>query len=110
MNTYEETRQKVVELLAQGDAHSAFQTLRPVLAFPGPVDSRKRWHAAWDLFSQIRDKSAGEKFASLVRDVVQDWDNSQALFDLGYELVEQRLADMGATVLARAHRLLPHNE
>ncbi|WP_394830403.1 hypothetical protein LVJ94_28250 [Pendulispora rubella] len=95
--------------LAAGDARSAFLHLRPVLDFPGPGKEPEQWAAAVALFADIGNVIAGPEFASKVR-AATDGRNPQALYDLGYTLIDQDLPEAAATFLARANELAPGQE
>ncbi|GHO57389.1 hypothetical protein [Ktedonobacter robiniae] len=62
---------------------------------------------AWSVFAEIAAALAGEEFANFVRAVVRNPEDVRALYDLGYQLIEQELPDLAATALAQAHAQAP---
>jgi hypothetical protein len=96
-----------LDALEGGEPREAFQALRSVLDYPGQVAEPQRWHDAFDLFARVGAEIAGPEFAAVVRRVVEEPNNPQALYDLGYELIEQGLSGIAATALARANELSP---
>lgn len=110
--SYESLRQAALDALSAQDARKAFLTFRPVLHYPGAPELAQPglWKEAWELFARIAAAFAGEPFAALVRRVAERPDDPQALYDLGYQLIEQSQHGISATVLMRAHRLFPREE
>ncbi|MHB2019041.1 MAG: hypothetical protein ACYCW6_19000 [Candidatus Xenobia bacterium] len=107
---YESLRHEALEALAAGDPQTAFLSFRSVLEYPGKMESRDRWADALGVFARIGEAIAGAEFASKIEAAAADPDDVDALYELGYELVEQALPSVAATVLARAHELAPGQE
>ncbi|HLM69265.1 MAG TPA: hypothetical protein VK358_17125 [Longimicrobium sp.] len=109
---YDTLRQAALKALEEQNPQEAFAVFRRVLEYPGAqeLDHPSRWQEAWELFAKIATPIAGEAFAQVVRRAAQDERNVQALYDLGYQLVEQSLHGLAATVLLRAHLLVPGAE
>jgi hypothetical protein len=95
---------------AQGDPQKAFQTFRPVLSYPGMVKGLAAFTDALHIFSEIGKAIVGENFASLIDSVARNPEKADTLYKLGYELIEQELPDLAATVLTRAFALAPRDE
>ncbi len=94
--------------LAAGDAIAAFQTLRPAIEFPGTaVRDPAELGRALEGFASIATVIVGAEFAAMVRTTASRLDEPQALYDLAYQLYEQRLFGVAATLLARANELSP---
>jgi hypothetical protein len=109
--TYHEARQTALETAERGDAHEAFGTFRWTLEYPGQFgDDPERWRDALTVFARIATALAGDEFAALAHRAARAPDDTQALYDLGYGLIEQGLNGMAATVLARANLLCPSQE
>lgn len=104
---YDGFRDKAVAALEAGDFRTAFRQLRRVLDYPGMLDLPERWPEALTLFARIAEAIAGPEFATLVRDVAENPDRRDALYELGYQLIEQGLDPIAATVLQRAHVAAP---
>lgn len=100
MERFADVLSKIEDALGAGDARSAFETLRPWVAYPGKV-AASDWGRAMDVLSRISREIAGDHLAELAA-LAGGLDDVQPLYDLGYELIEQELFDIAATVLARA--------
>ncbi len=96
--------------LAQGDAHRAFAALRPLLFDEALAGQDARFVDVLALFARIGAALAGEEFAAKVRAAAERPDDTRALYDLGYELIEQGLPAAAVTVLTRANALGPSQE
>jgi hypothetical protein len=107
--SYDSLRKEALEALLGQDARKAFATFRPVLQYPGApeLEQPARWTEAWELFARMAASISGEELAGIVRQAAREERNVQALYNLGYQLIEQSLHDIAATVLLRAHRLVP---
>lgn len=88
---------------------AAFRKFRWVLEYPSQLESQQ-WSDALDLFAQISAAIAGQEFADKIRQVANNPENPNALYALGYELIEQSLPGIAATVLARAYAIAPGSE
>ncbi|GAB4198475.1 MAG: hypothetical protein OHK0022_17880 [Roseiflexaceae bacterium] len=96
--------------LAQGDPHRAFAALRPLLFDEALAGEDTRFVDVLELFARVGAALTGEEFGAKVRAAAEYPDDIQALYDLGYELIEQGLPAAAATVLTRANRLAPGQE
>lgn len=110
--TYDSLRKAALQALEEQDPQRAYSVFRAVLEYPGAqeLDHPTRWKEAWELFADISASIAGPEFASTVRRAAQNERDVQALYNLGYQLVEHSLHGMAATVLLRAHLLIPGAE
>jgi hypothetical protein len=107
--SFHEALRAARDALGQGDARAAFGHVRFGLAHePTLVTDRDRYAEAFGLFARISEALAGPDLAALVRRTVEDPDDVRALYDLGYELIEQGLPGVAATALARANLLFPN--
>lgn len=102
-NTLQQTRQA----LKQGNSQEAFRIFRPVLSYSDKIWEQSDFVEAWSVFAEISMILAGEEFTNFVYAVLRNPDDVEALYNLGYQLFEQRLHDLAATALARAHALAP---
>ncbi len=98
---------KASDAYESGDAETAFRQIRPLLSYPATSELEVRWKTTWNLFSLIGSTFAGEDFAKLARQVAFYPDNINVLYKMGYELIEQSLPRIAATVLARAQHISP---
>lgn len=81
--------------------------LRPALRYPGAALGEDGFVPAFETFSRVARAIAGDGLGDLVQAVCDRPDDPQALYDLGYQLIEQGLPEVAATALARGHRLRP---
>lgn len=107
--TYDARRVQALEALLVQEPRKAFGIFRWVLRHPGAPElkDRARWTEAWEVFARIAAANSDEQLAALVRKTAVDPDDVQALYDLGYQLIERSLHDLAATVLVRAHARVP---
>lgn len=104
--------QEAEQALGNDDAGRGFTVLRPVLERADQLDAAD-WAAAFGLFARISTGLGGDALGRLVQlaqAVAQDGTDATTLYELGYELIEQRLFGVAVPVLERAHRLLPDDE
>lgn len=94
--------------LAAGDAQAAFLALKPPLSYPAAsLDDTARFQRALGAFAGVARAIAGPALGDLADAVAARPDDPQALYDLAYQLYEQGLHGIAATLLARANRLAP---
>ncbi|GHO97882.1 hypothetical protein KSF_079300 [Reticulibacter mediterranei] len=109
MKDYQEKLDRVRSLLKEDKAQEAFRALLPVFRYPGMMQRPEEFAAVLAVFAEISAKIAGDEFTSIVRHTLDHIDDPGALYSLGYELIDQGLPAIAATVLAEAHRLAPNN-
>ena len=93
---------EAAERLDAGDAKGAYESLRWVFREPGFDEDTPRFIAALRLFAGISRRLSGEAFADIADHAADEPDDVQALYDLGYELVENDLNWPAVCVLTRA--------
>jgi hypothetical protein len=93
---------EAAERLEAGDAKGAYDSLRWVFREPGFDEDTPRFVAALRLFAGISRRLSGEAFADIADHAADEPDDVQALYDLGYELVENDLSWPAVCVLTRA--------
>jgi hypothetical protein len=93
---------EAAERLDAGDAQGAYASLRWVFREPGFDEDTARFVAALRMFSSIARRISGEAFADIADHAADSPDDVQALYDLGYELVENELGWPAVCVLTRA--------
>ncbi len=101
------------DALAKNDALSAFTHLRWVLEFPSPIAADAAlWREVVPLFASICGHIAGEALAANILAVADPEKPGvvDALYNAGYDLIEQRLSGIAATFLAKANALSPGEE
>ncbi|WP_342375220.1 hypothetical protein NVS55_28490 [Myxococcus stipitatus] len=72
--------------------------------------TKAHWSEAWEAFAGVAAVFSGDELARQVRDIALLPDDAGEYFALGYELIEQGLHDLAATVLQRAFELAPDSE
>lgn len=97
------------QALAAADLQAAFSAIRQVFREPDLPDQDTRLVQALQYLSTIGRSIAGAHFGKLVDAARDAPDDVEALYHLGFELIEQRLADVAVCVLTRAHRRAPGN-
>jgi hypothetical protein len=107
LENYQATFKEASDALDSGDAKHAFQTLKGILYYPGHIFLSKYWREAFGLFAEIVRVFAGDEFALKVQKVAEEADDINALYNLGYDLIESDLPEISATVLARANTITP---
>jgi hypothetical protein len=110
LESYKTAYKEASLALAHGEPHEAFQRFRQILEYPGNPSLSQYWQEALELFAQIAKAIAGGELAYLVRKVAYYPNDINALYDLGYELMEYSLPAIAATFLARAHEIAPDKE
>lgn len=108
-NDYPALRSKALAALDAGDRAAALAAFRPALEYPGRLGDGD-WADALSVFARIAAAFAGDEWAQHALAAAGAPDDVGALYQLGYQMIEQSLHDMAATVLARAHRLAPAEE
>lgn len=109
-NSASQEEKAALEALRSGDLKKAYAALRPVIDYPGKLSSEKSWSSVWRTFADVADRITGPELAALARTVASHPRDPNALYDLGYGLVEQCLHGTAATVLTRAFELAPTAE
>jgi len=106
---YEEKRERILEILKKGNPQEAYSILLTVLDYPMEIDDELVFEDALILFEKIARKISGKELGDLVRQVIYNIDDIQALFDLSYELYEESQHGLAATLLSRANRIEPQD-
>jgi tetratricopeptide (TPR) repeat protein len=108
--SYKEVRAQIIEYLDNSNFNEAYNTIKGILDYPGRIENNEIWHDIFTLFKTIAKEFAGDDFAQLVQDVIESPDTISVLYSLAYELYEQNLYGIAATVLKRANEILPQDE
>jgi hypothetical protein len=104
--SYAEVRRDAVAALESGDARKAFSIFRWALEYPGQFDAGE-FADALEVFARIAQAIAGDELAGFVRKGAARPEDPEALYDLGYQLIDQQLHGIASTVLARAFECAP---
>jgi tetratricopeptide (TPR) repeat protein len=108
MEDYATTVQKAQMLLDGGDPEAAYRTLYPLLTTLEPEADARQWQSVFGVFVGLSEVFGDPELAQKVRATLTNPDNPQALYDLGYALIENRNPEVAVTPLARANRLAPN--
>jgi hypothetical protein len=107
--SFDDARRAAEDALAAGDATLAFAQLRPALSYPVRVDA-DQLAAGLETLAAV---AAGLGHQSLAGDAARaaaDVHDPDALYELGYALVDAGLPAMAAVVLARCLEVVPGSE
>ena len=107
LENYQTTFNEASQALNDGDSRKAFQSLRSILRYPGHPLLSEYWGQSFGLFAEIAKIFVGDEFAIKIRQVVDRPDDIEALYDLGYDLIEYGLPEISSTVLTRANTIEP---
>src|SRR5687768_14584605 len=108
---YATRRQKALERLAAGETDEAFDEFRWTLFHrAGAPPERTRLADALGVMARIVVAMGHREIAELCARVSTDLDDADALYELGYQLVEAGLPAIAATVLTRCLEVVPGTE
>jgi len=106
---YEETRERIIERIGKKKPQEAYSLLLTVLDYPMTIEDDIVFKDALTLFEEIARKISGPELGDLVKKLIDDIDDIQALFDLSYELFEEHQHGLAATLLSRANLIEPQD-
>jgi len=98
------------DALSRGQPLEAFKHLRSDVDYPGRLEGDRQWKDVFLLFARISSALTATELADIAKRAASRPNDPQALFDLGYHLVEQKLHGFAATVLSRADTKAPNQE
>jgi len=108
---YDQRRAAALARLAEGEPERAFEAFRFALWYaPGPAPERERFADAIGVFARIAVAMGHRELAELAARGSADPDDADALYDLGFQLLEAGLPAVAATVLRRCLDLVPGTE
>ncbi len=98
----------VDDALGAGDFRAASIALHPLLGYPEGLTA---WRPLLDRFARMCDGIAGPDLGDKARAVADEQDarHLQALYSLGFDLIEHGLPEFAATFLARACEIEPEH-
>jgi hypothetical protein len=106
---FEKERADALDALETQTPQRAFAIFRPALEYPGKLRGREDFVEALGVLARIAQPIVGELVAYIDR-AAESPDDPGGLYDLGYQLIEQGLEGIAATVLARALSFAPGEE
>jgi hypothetical protein len=107
LENYQTTFTEASQALNNGDSQQAFRSLRTILRYPGHPLLTAYWGQSFGLFAEIARIFVSDEFAAKVQKVADNADDAEALYDLGYDLIEYGLPEISSTVLTRANTISP---
>ena len=107
--TFAEARQAALDALAAGDPREAFARFRRAVWYPVKLGPEQLADGLAVLAAIFDGLGHGELAAECSR-AASDLADADALYDLGYALVEAGLAPMAAVVLGRCVEIAPESE
>lgn len=115
--SYDQLKQETLSYLPD-NPREAFKKFRWILSYPGEYDISNdllKLKDALIVFSQISQLIVNDEFALIVTDAANECDNESLpnrgskLYKLGFELYEQHLFEIAATVLSAALKVAKNN-
>lgn len=107
LENYQTTFNEASQALNDGDTQQAFRSLRTILRYPGHPLLAEHWKQSFGLFAEIAKIFVSDEFAGKAQKVAENTDDAEALYDLGYDLIEYGLPEISSTVLTRANTIAP---
>jgi hypothetical protein len=107
LEKYQGTFDEAYQSLKNGDSQKAFQSLKTILRYPGHPLLSEYWEQSFRLFAEIAKIFVGDEFALKIQKIVDNKDDTEALYDLGYDLIEYGLPEIASTILTRVNMLAP---
>jgi hypothetical protein len=107
LENYQTTFNEASQALKSGDSQKSFQSLKTILRYPGHPLLTEYWEQSFGLFAEIAKIFVGDEFAAKIEKVVKNADDVEALYDLGYDLIEYGLPEISSTILIRANTIAP---
>jgi hypothetical protein len=108
MTSYEERRDEALRALEAGDAQKAFAAFRWAFEYPGQLgEDRARIREAVEIFARIASGVGATRTGEAATRLAANADDVQALYDVGFSLIDENLDGIAATFLARALLLAP---
>ncbi len=106
---YMNSKKEFLDFLAKSDHEQSYHILKGLFYYPGSVRSEPLWSDALQLFLKQVKAWEDETLEDLLESIIDDPTNTDALFDLAYELYEQQAYGIAATILKKADEIKPDN-
>lgn len=104
------TRKSLKKALAAEEPSQAIKILNEIFARDDFTTNFKIWKPTWQTLGHIADKIEEKAIANDCYAVSDDWENLQLLYELGYNLVDQKLFQASIPLFERGLNLDPKNE
>lgn len=101
---------EAAEALEQDELSTAISKLLVVVEYPAKLESEQEWIDAFGLFAKIAEAKGAEELAKGAEEAAANPGHPRVLYELGYQLFEQKLFGFAAAVLARADAAQPGEE
>lgn len=107
---YKQIRQQFLKNLKQNNLQEAYTNIREILDYPGYFYLEAVWVDAIELFERIIRELNGDEWGDLVKNIRENPNDVDALYDLAYNLYEESAHSIAATFLSRANKIKPQDE
>ncbi len=107
---YKQIRGAFLKNLKQKKLQDAYSNIREILDYPGYFYLETVWGDVIELFEKITRELIGDDWGDLVKNVRENPNDIDALYDLAYYLYEESAHGIAATFLSRANKIKPQDE
>lgn len=107
---YEQIREIILENLEKSNSQEAYSNIRQILDYPGYIHLEDVLDDVIELFERITREMVGDDWGELVKKIIDNPNDVDALYDLAYNLYEERVHSIAATFLSRANEIKPQDE
>ena len=107
---YKQIRETFLKNLKQQNLQEAYSNIREILDYPGYYYLEAVWDDVINLFERITRELIGDEWGDLVKNIRDNPNDVDALYDLAYILYEKSAHSIAATFLSRANKIKPQDE
>lgn len=107
---YEQIREIILENLDQSNSQEAYSNIRQILDYPGYIHLDDVWDDVINLFERITREMVGHDWGDLVKKILDNPNDIDALYDIAYSLYDESAHSIAATFLMRANKIKPQDE
>jgi hypothetical protein len=107
LENYQTTFNEASEAFNNGELGKAFQSIEDILRYPGHPLLTEYWQQTFELFAKVSKIFDIDEFTIDIKKIAKNADDIQALYQLGYNLIEWGLPHLSSTLLTRANTLAP---
>ena len=107
---YKQIRGTFLKNLKQKKLQDAYSNIREILDYPGYFYLEAVWDDVIELFEKITRELIGDDWGDLVKNIRENPNDVDALYDLAYYLYEESAHSIAATFLSRANKIKPQDE
>jgi tetratricopeptide (TPR) repeat protein len=107
---YKQIRETFLKNLDRNNLQKAYSNIGEILDYPGYFYLEEVWDDVIELFERIIRDLNGDEWGDLVKNVRENPNDVDALYDLAYYLYEESAHSIAATFLSRANQINPQDE